>query len=284
MFIGNLNSIGNLPISGGAGASYLVDTYSAPVAFSVRKISSTATNCLRVRRSSDNAEQDIGFSGNDLDTASISSFVGANDGRIVKWYNQGTGGATYDASQVTATEQMYIVASGTLYTAPTNGIVALRNTSGGELMSYTSSQTDFKLGTIIVTSEYATAGGYLWGHRDSANDLIQFGSGATNDLLQIRSSGTGIQTVNVTNNNPAINWVVINNSTPLHRFSSNGDAETTNATSFSGTINASTTYVGGTNNSFHSQAYFQEVIVFHTDETSNKADLLADINTYYSIY
>lgn len=55
-------------------------------------------SCLRVRRSSDDAEQDIGF--NDassyfayrLDTGAISSFCGASNGYVVTWYDQSGNG------------------------------------------------------------------------------------------------------------------------------------------------------------------------------------------------
>lgn len=47
-------------------------------------------SCIRIRRSSDNAEQDIGFVGNALDTAAISSFIGGGSGFIVRWYDQTT--------------------------------------------------------------------------------------------------------------------------------------------------------------------------------------------------
>jgi len=46
-------------------------------AYSLRKMTSKATNAIKVRRSSDNTELDIGFSGNDLDTTSLLSFVGS---------------------------------------------------------------------------------------------------------------------------------------------------------------------------------------------------------------
>lgn len=57
----------------------LLDSYSgAGVAFSLRKLKSDyAGSAIRVRRSSDNTEQDIGFVGNQLDTASLHSFVGS---------------------------------------------------------------------------------------------------------------------------------------------------------------------------------------------------------------
>ena len=73
---------------------FLLDAYpNAKAAYSLRKLSSTYTgSCIRVRRSSDNTEQDIGFVSNELDTTALLSFVGSNSGFITSWYNQkGTG-------------------------------------------------------------------------------------------------------------------------------------------------------------------------------------------------
>lgn len=58
----------------------LLDTYSgATVAYSLRKLRTAYSgSAIRVRRSSDNAEQDFGFVGGDLDTAPMLDFVGYN--------------------------------------------------------------------------------------------------------------------------------------------------------------------------------------------------------------
>jgi hypothetical protein len=55
----------------------LLDNYpGATVAYSLRKLRTAYSgNAIKVRRSSDNLEQDIGFVGNDLDTASLLTFV-----------------------------------------------------------------------------------------------------------------------------------------------------------------------------------------------------------------
>ena len=84
---------------------------SAAAAYSLRKLRSAyAGSAIRVRRSSDNAESDIGFSGNALDTAALSSHVGANDGFVVTWYDQS--GNSRNKTQSTAGAQPRIVASG----------------------------------------------------------------------------------------------------------------------------------------------------------------------------
>lgn len=44
--------------------------------------------CIRVRRSSDSTEQDIGFSNGVVDTAAIATFVGSGTGYVLVWYDQ----------------------------------------------------------------------------------------------------------------------------------------------------------------------------------------------------
>jgi hypothetical protein len=86
---------------------------SATRAYSTRKLRSAyAGSAIRIRRSSDNAEQDIGFVGENLDTAAISTFVGANSAFVVKWYDQS--GSALDATQPTVVNQPRIVNAGTL--------------------------------------------------------------------------------------------------------------------------------------------------------------------------
>lgn len=83
--------------------------------WATRKVSSSyAGSCLRIRRSSDNSEQDIGFVGAELDTASLLTFVGANNGFIVTWYDQSGNGR--NIVQPTATNQPQLVSSGSVIT------------------------------------------------------------------------------------------------------------------------------------------------------------------------
>lgn len=102
--------------SGGGGPpvfapSYLDGLSPAPrAAYSLRKKISTATNSIRVRRSSDNAELDIGFMGDALDTASLAAFVGAGSAYVVTAYDQTGNG--FNASQTTAANQPRIVNAG----------------------------------------------------------------------------------------------------------------------------------------------------------------------------
>jgi hypothetical protein len=82
--------------------------------YGLDRLKSTATLAIRVRRSNDNAEQDVGFSGGLLDTAALLAFVGANDGFVTTWYDQSGNGN--NAVQATAGNQPRIVASGVVDT------------------------------------------------------------------------------------------------------------------------------------------------------------------------
>ena len=100
----------------GAGRSadeLLLDLYPATAGYFLFKLKSDATRAIRVRRSSDNTEMDIGFDGIDLDTTTLLSFVGSGNGFVTIWYDQ-MGNSAYDYPQATANLQQQIVFDGVL--------------------------------------------------------------------------------------------------------------------------------------------------------------------------
>ena len=94
----------------------ILDTYTGSIgAYSLRRIKTGATASIRVRRSSDNQETDIGFdSTGNLNTSTLLSFVGSGNGYVKTWYDQS--GLGRHANQTTAARQPWIVNSGNLYT------------------------------------------------------------------------------------------------------------------------------------------------------------------------
>lgn len=100
------------------GLSYLLSNVAATPfrAYSIRQTRSGYTGPLiRVRRSSDNTEQDIssfasGVNKGFLDTTALLAFVGAGSGYLVKWYDQS--GNAYDLAQATPARQPRIVNAG----------------------------------------------------------------------------------------------------------------------------------------------------------------------------
>jgi len=94
-----------------------LDTFTAPSgAYSFRKLKSTYTGpAIRIRRASDNAELDINFlgftsfTGAPIDTAAAVAHCAATSCFVRTWYNQDSGGATYDLIQTTPASQPLFV-------------------------------------------------------------------------------------------------------------------------------------------------------------------------------
>lgn len=99
-----------------AGGGFILDTLGLSVsqAYSLRLLTSAyAGSAIRIRRSSDNTEQDIGFDVNgDLDTAAITTFVGANSAYIVTLYDQG--GSASNLTTSSTARQPRIVNAGVM--------------------------------------------------------------------------------------------------------------------------------------------------------------------------
>ena len=80
-------------------------------AYSLRSLTGGDPLVVRVRRSSDNSEQDFNASG--VHSGALVDFVGSgNDGFVETWYDQSGNGK--DATQTTASNQPQIVSSGSL--------------------------------------------------------------------------------------------------------------------------------------------------------------------------
>jgi hypothetical protein len=96
-----------------AGVTGILDSYTGSEAAYATALlySSYGGSCLRVRRDSDNAEQDIGFSGQDIDEASITSFCSGANCYVTTWYDQSGNGL--DITNSTLSEQPKIYDSST---------------------------------------------------------------------------------------------------------------------------------------------------------------------------
>lgn len=94
----------------------LLDKYpDAAAAYGLRLLRSAYLGpAIKVRRDSDNATKDIGFSGGNLDTATLLAFAGSQTVTVDTWYDQSGGGN--DASQSGTSIQPTIVNAGTLVT------------------------------------------------------------------------------------------------------------------------------------------------------------------------
>lgn len=114
--------------------SLLLDSFpNAAFAYSLNKLRSNYNgSCLRIRRSSDNQEIDIGFSGKQVDLSAIASFCGASAGSVVTWYDQTTN--NINATQPTANSQPQIynatgLSAGQVYNASNKPAISFFDSS-----------------------------------------------------------------------------------------------------------------------------------------------------------
>ena len=80
----------------------------AAAAYSVRQLSNKALLCMRVRRDSDDVEQNFGFDTNgDLDSTGIAAFCGTANGYVTRWWDQSTNGVHADQATDASQPQIY---------------------------------------------------------------------------------------------------------------------------------------------------------------------------------
>lgn len=266
---------GILARGGTPAVSLLLDTYTnAAVAYSLRKLRSAYTgNAIRVRRSSDNLEQDFGFVSNVLDTASLLTFCGAGSGFVTTWYDQS--GNAKNSTQTTAINQPRIVNLGALDLV--NGKPAILGDGVNDtLINATLSLTN-PTSIFTVVDKVGTSGNFGLFASNLAGAFILTATGYTfyqngavfspayvnnnQSLLVAKSSTTGTD------------WELYGNNTTVTNGGQNiGTAIGTAISLFDR---------GGTS---RCNMYMQEYIVWNSNQMTNRAGIQTEINTYYSIY
>ena len=248
----------------------LLDTYSgAAAAYSLRLLDSTYSgSAIRVRRSSDNTEQDIGFNVfNELDTVSLTAFAGAGDAFVKTWYDQS--GSSNDATQAATTRQPQIVSSGAVILDNGKPAMELAVSDDGFSMSGVGG-TGSKFGFITHSVDSSDTKWSLFAEVSGANviPLGQSGSNAAGSfgytMNNIYKDGLSI--------NPNTRGDIYN------AYTSAGQSLT--ALDFSG--NAVGILFNRT--SFAMQGKAQEVIIYDSDETANRTGIETNINTFYNIF
>lgn len=271
-------------------ASYLLDSYSSEGGYSMRKISSTATNCIRVRRSNDNAEQDIGFVSDELDTTSLLSFVGANDGFVTTWYDQS--GNSRDAVSPTAARQPRIVNSGVLETKNTKPAIYFNDDwlkySGQVIPLATNPFSYFTVSSHETANDFgAVFKSYDAAQTSQGSYVLNWHDRSTSEFnLHIRTSTPYFAYLSVQRDNSDYTLLsgFVDGSNNMSAFD-NGVTGTTNT--YSGTYTSDVFMIGRTSTGFSTYqlvGHIGEVIILNTDESANRVAIETDINNYYTVY
>ena len=249
--------------------------------YSLRKFTEAETlNAIRVRRSSDDTEQDIGFdSSGDLDTTALLAFVGTggtDNGYVTTWYDQ-TGNGN-DATNATESEQPLIVSGGTL--VEENGKAALDFDGVDDtLLSAASFAQPY---TAFAVRKFDTnSGDMLISHDTSTFFGVEFRFVAITRL----SNGTYLNHSVSPTTTQGLLYALGNGSNS--EISIDGGITTTGN---SGTAGVSELSIGG-RASYYFNGKIQEAIYFNSDQSANRGTVTTgggtliegNINTYFDI-
>ncbi|MCK5133241.1 MAG: hypothetical protein KAR40_13950 [Candidatus Sabulitectum sp.] len=266
---------------------FLLDLFpGAAFALSLRKLSTPALLSVRVRRSSDDDEKDIGFVGPNLDSITLLDFCGGGDGLVVKWYDQS--GNNRNATNLIKVEQQPIVISGVVQLC--NGKPAVKGTvaTTGYPTGFTglSEKSSFSVACVtpaippsvvsrIVTS-YSGAGPAL--------DELALSYIETSNQLLFADGGVVVSIVA-----PSSQLLIFIRKTSLGSLGLgfNGGSLVTGA----GNTNVNTNSYeimeeggGGGATGIEVPEYMQEEIMYPTDRESDRAAIEADMNGFYGAY
>lgn len=202
--------------------TYPLDQVSGNTAgYSTRKLASAYSgNCMKVRRSNDNATQDIGFVGTALDTASLLTFVGANNGFVDTWYNQAGGSAGLNLTSSSSGAQPQIVSSGAVITTingqPTlkfNGSANFLNTGTGGEMDVIMTTT---AGTVMCIYQVTSIGTNQSGENSYLNDGMWCETGSVNGVLFRSTPSVVAVNYDGTSYRPQVNTALATSTTSIN--------------------------------------------------------------------
>jgi hypothetical protein len=250
-------------------ADGLIDNYpGTAAAYSLRLLSDDYTGeAIRVRRSTDSAELNIGFIGGELDTQTLNTFCSGADGFVSVWYDQS--GNANDATQATTSAQpkIYDAATGVQLV---NALPAMGDFVANQGMLFNS--------VIQATNQFVICVGYFQSNNIliGSNDYFVFAR--PGDVL-IRANGISETYSTITNG--AQTLLSYNRDGVANELKENGSSL---GTSSSLTIQVSD-YDGIGNYSRASASAFkaQEIIIYPSDQSANRADIEANTAAYYGI-
>jgi hypothetical protein len=254
----------------------LLDDYpNAAAAYSLRLLRTAYTgDAIRVRRASDNTEQDIGFVSNELDTSALTTFCSGTNGFVKTWYDQSGNGN--DASQTTSANQPQIVSSGSVL-----------NVNGKPSLLFDGTNDEFSLSSTITTSIYSTF--VVLKKQSTATIVIPIGLssgqsiGAWSDGNLYENNGSIFVSVSYTNDTNQNLFSVIKNGNTLSDFSATQNASTLGSYTGSPFTSITTDRLGARSGTY-SDGNLQEIVLYSSNQSSNRTGIETNINDFYSIY
>ena len=292
---------------------YMPDLFTrATCAFSLRQIVPDYTgHCVKVRRSSDNGEVDIGFTDTGvIDQAALlthTGTTGSDTGQVVTWYDQGPD--SMNATNTTAAQQPTIVSAGAVVVSNSKPSLAFDAAGAGsadmllcpdyvarrkETMMWQMANPTPNAGLAVceLTDVTDTSDKVLFGTTytslfDTLGDSLgaSDNSGMKFKRVSAPNSPAGVQlwdTAALVNTTQAIAWFNFNGTTT--GISTNGGSEQTTTDTPNPYSLVMQTVGSGQYASQGWEGKISELVLYTLDRSAQKAAILANVNGFYGTY
>ncbi len=264
----------------------LLDKYpNAAAAYGLRKLRSAYLGpAIKVRRDSDNATKDIGFSGGNLDTATLLAFAGSQTVTVDTWYDQS--GNVRNSGQSINASQPTIVNGGVLVTV--NGKPALEfdgsddglfaghdglygqarfdaymhyQTDEQTYLMFTHAQSSGNHSFVVQNTSTSTSltGGY------GGADVELYVNGVQANLVDGTTTRDDLYDIMVVNGASHSNGAVV-----VHQ-----DALTTSWTNF---------LIGNYGGTLMFNGKLTEIVIYNTDQSANRENIEKDMALHSGAY
>lgn len=266
-------------LNGGVNPTFLSEVPGATAAYSLRRLSITYTGALiRVRRT-DNQELDITGTTIGLDESQLLTFVGSGDAFVTTIYDQS--GNNNHLTQSTIANQPRIVTAGVINKL--NGRPAIFFDGVNDWFRRT-----FSIGTVLTRFAVIS-------HASAQNDsVIVFDDGNTADRAYLTMSST--TTLRMTSAIGAnLYYADVANNVQFSTYNlfntTNSEISVDNRPIGTGSVSSSAvTYNGisigtrgGLTPGYHASFHFQELIMYASNQSANRATAMNNINQHYQI-
>ena len=281
-------------LSGGGGFEGILNQFpGASLGLSLDKLDKNYTgSAIKVRRSSNNDELDIGFVNNELDTASLLTFAGSGDAFVTIWYD--SSGLNNNAFQTSAGNQPKIVDSGsvildegkpaflfsgnqwlqTVNPYPTNQYLS------AFYLASSTGNSQRVLDTRGTGSEGDVKGWHFKFSNSGDITIVDNGANKSHSTQNITRSGQKLVSLLINGGSVGVNNYI-------KEFTNSALTQEVNSSEIIDYDSGNVLTIGTNSNGQNTQRFtgkMQAVILYSFDKGSERVGIENNINDYYSIY
>lgn len=257
----------------------------AAAAYSLRALSPSTSNVIRVRRSSDNTEQD--FTAAQIESGSIVSFCGAGNGFVTTWYDQS--GNNRNLAQSSASLQPQIVSNGVLVTKGTKPAIDFNGSTHrliNSAISLAQPVRHFVVASRDSANKLTGGDGIIDSYNNTQHIIYNKGSAETPNQAWVIAAGQVFNSANPSTTDLVLINALFNSASSELKINA-----VSRVTGNIGTNSLSGLSVGAIRgnpdpifNDYYLDGKISEIIIYPSAQSSNSSSIEDSINSYYGIY